>query len=56
MAMIIDSSVRVIAFLKVNQSHNPPQPNQKTKPFWVKGVRVVPNGNTLEGFTISTKE
>ena len=42
------------AFLKVNQSHNPPQPNPKTKSFWVKGVRLLPNGHTQAGFFIGT--
>ena len=37
-------------FLKVDQLQNPPQPNKKTQPFWIKGVRLLPNDHTLAGW------
>ena len=37
-------------FLKVDQSQ--PQPNCKTKPFWVQGIWLVSHGHTLADFAI----
>ena len=37
-------------FLKMDQCQ--PQPNCKTQPLWVWGIRIVPNVHTLVGFAI----
>ena len=29
-----------------------PRPNRKTQTFWIKEVRLVPNGHTIAGFAI----
>ena len=39
-------------FLKVEQCQ--PQLNHQTQPFWVKGIWLVPNSQTLAGFGIGT--
>ena len=40
------------AFLKLYQCQ--PQPNRKTLPLWVQGIRIVPNCHNLAGFAIGT--